>query len=350
METDADKPAGLGEEQLSSLVQSVGAASAARVPLEVTLAALAEEQDDPRLAQVARRLSEQLQTGATIDQAVASLGSQLPADVGGLLRAGVECGDLAGTVEKFAEQRIASQRARLRIRTAIAYPLLILAILVPLALFLSMFVIPMFKEMYVEFDLELPEVTKFLLVTADNLPVVIVVLLVLVFGLPVLLRLTGGKWLLHRVRGVTPLVGRLWTWSGQREFAAMLGSFLNLKLPLPSALAHTGEVLSDRNLALACRGLNARVEQGEPLSRSLAESIHFDRSLVALVAWGEQHGLLSEALRIAATVFDDRIDQHASVVRRLLPPVTMVVVAATALLVVMSLMLPLIKLIEGLSG
>ena len=94
VETNADKPAGLGDEQLSTLVQAVGAASAARVPLEVTLAALAEDHSDPRLATVARQLSSQLQRGATIDEAVASLGRHLPAEVGGLLRAGVESGDL----------------------------------------------------------------------------------------------------------------------------------------------------------------------------------------------------------------------------------------------------------------
>jgi type II secretory pathway component PulF len=347
---NVDKPGGLGDEQLTTLAQSIGAAASARVPLDVTLEALAEEQEDPRLARVARRLSEQLQAGATIDQALASLGSQLPPEIGGLLRAGVECGDLAGTVEQFAQQRIAAQRTRARIRTAIAYPLLILAILVPLALFLSVFVIPMFGELYAEFDLELPRITTGLLTVSNDLPVIIGLLLALVFGLPLVLRLLGGKWLLHRVRGVTPFIGRLWTWSGQREFAALLGSFLKLKLPLSSALCHTSEVLSDRGVARACGGVKERVLQGESLSQSLAQSIHFDRSLVALVAWGEEHGLLPDALRIAANVYDDRIDQQASLVRRLLPAVTMVVVAAAVLMVVVSLMIPLVSLIEGLSG
>jgi type II secretory pathway component PulF len=54
-------------------------------------------------------------------------------------------------------------------------------------------------------------------------------------------------------------------------------------------------------------------------------------------------------LRIATEVFDDRIIQRTALVRRLLPPLTMVVVAILAFLVVASLMIPLVKLIEGLS-
>ena len=70
----------------------------------------------------------------------------------------------------------------------------------------------------------------------------------------------------------------------------------------------------------------------------------------ALAKWGEEHGALAESLSLATSVFDDRIEQQTAFVRRLVPPVTMVVVASIALMVVLSLMIPLVKLIEGLSG
>ena len=67
------------------------------------------------------------------------------------------------------------------------------------------------------------------------------------------------------------------------------------------------------------------------------------------MAWGEQHGLLPEALSVATELFDDRIEQQASLVRRLLPPVTLVVVATMMFFVLVALMLPLVTLIESLS-
>jgi general secretion pathway protein F len=228
--------------------------------------------------------------------------------------------------------------------------LLILVILVPLALLLSLVVIPMFGEIFEDFDLALPRMTLAVLEAAEHTSALVVAALALLIGLPMVLRLFGGRRVFDRMRTATPLVGKLWTWSGQREFAAMLASFLELRLPLDRAVAHTGEVLSDRNLAWACRRLKDRIAEGQPLSDSLRQSIHFDRSLVTLVAWGERNGLLADALRIAAALFDDRVEQHASVVRRMLPPVTMVVVATCVMLIVVGLMLPLIQLIGGLSG
>lgn len=345
----ADEQDTLAEPQVATIVQAVGAAAASRAPLDVTLAALAEEKDDPRLAAVAGRMAARLQQGATIEETITEVDRDLPAEVRGLLRAGVESGDLAATFEQFAAQRLARQRIARQIQAAIAYPLIILAILVPLLLFLSLFVIPMFRAIYDEFDLDLPAVTKFVLQTSQQIPLVIVGLSVLVVAIPFLLRVVGGRWLFHRVRNALPLLGRLWTWSGQREFADVLASFLDLRLPLASAVTYTGEIISDRNLARACRSVSARLESGLSLGASLRQSIHFDRTLSALAAWGENNGLLPEALRVATDVFDDQVQQQASFVRRLLPPVTLIIVASLMLFVLIGLMVPLIRLIEGLS-
>jgi type II secretory pathway component PulF len=138
-------------------------------------------------------------------------------------------------------------------------------------------------------------------------------------------------------------------WAGQREFAAQLASFLSLGLPMPSAVALTAQVLSDRNVAHACKLVRNRVTSGQALSQSLNQSIHFDRSLVALVGWGEKHGALLEALGVARDLFDDQVEQQASLVRRILPPLALVTVGTLMFFVIIALMIPMANLIEGLS-
>jgi type II secretory pathway component PulF len=59
---------------------------------------------------------------------------------------------------------------------------------------------------------------------------------------------------------------------------------------------------------------------------------------------------LPEALRVATHVFDDQIDQYTSLLKRILPPVTLVAVAAIMFFVIIGLMVPMVKLIEGLSA
>jgi len=346
---EVDEAGTLGDEEITTLVHAVGSAAASRAPLELTLAVLAEDNDDPRLAGVARRLVSRLQQGTTIDRAIADLDHELPAEVRGLMRAGIESGDLAGTFARFTQQRIESQRIGRKIRTIIAYPIVIILMTVPIMLLLSLFVIPMFAEIYTEFELDLPAMTLLIVGTAEQLPGLIVGLLLVVLAVPILLRVLGGRWLFHRFRGAVPLFGRLWIWSSQREFAALLASFLDLRLPLSQAVEFTGQLMSDRNVARSCQRVSERLQAGEPLSTSLGHSINFDRTLTSTVAWGESYGLLPDALRIAGELYDDRIEQQLALVRRLLPPAALIGVGTVAIFVVIGLFIPLVELLAGLS-
>src|SRR5689334_812411 len=163
-----------GGEEPILLVPIIGSAAASRIPLEVSLAAIAEEKRDSRLAAAAEQLAARLQQGATIDQAIDSLDRKLPTEIAGLLRAGVESGDLAGTFERFGQQRLTAERFNRRIRGTLAYPLLILIILTLILTFLSIFVIPVFGSIYHDFSIDLPPVTEVILQTAKQLPSLLV--------------------------------------------------------------------------------------------------------------------------------------------------------------------------------
>jgi type IV pilus assembly protein PilC len=319
------------------------------LPLEVTLAALAEETNDPRLAKAAQRIADDVEHGKPIDQALADLDRGLPTAIRSLLQIGADTGDLAGVLERFSKQQLASQHARRRIRSALTYPLVIMSILVPLLLFLSLSVVPIFKDIFEEFDLPLPTVTTIIVQAAEQMPQFIIGLLILVVGIPLALRIFGGRWMFHRVRTAVPLLGRMWIWSAQRDFAAALASFVSLRVPLVDAVAQAGLTINDRSLGRACSRVSRQLESGASLTECLDQSIHFDRALVAIVAWGEGQGLLLEALALAIGVFDERIDQFAAFLRRLLPPITLVVVVTVMFYLLIGLMVPLVTLIQNLS-
>lgn len=347
--SDDDVDGTLSDIALTTLTESIAAATESQLPIEVTLAMLAEESDDRRLARVAQRLSAQLEQGTPIPQALEQLDGQLPPEIGGLLRAGIDSGNLASAISEFSRQRLETQRVRWRIRSVLAYPLIVLGIVVPIAMFLSVYVIPMFNEIFEEFDLALPVMTEVIVQAARQVPGFVIGILLIVLGMPLILRLIGGRWLFHRVRAAVPLLGPIWTFAGQREFAASLASFIKLRVPLDDAVMYTGNTIGDRNVGRACRRVAKRLDNGATLSESLSESLYFDRSLVALVAWGEAQGLLGEALSLATHVFDDRVEQYATLLRRMLPPITFVVVATVLFYVVVALLIPLVSLIQNLS-
>jgi len=139
-------------------------------------------------------------------------------------------------------------------------------------------------------------------------------------------------------------------WSGQHEFATLMATLTHQKIPTPEALACTAESLRDRNLAWAARRVSAKCEQGTSLSQSLRESIHFDPTLTSLIEWGEAHQALSKSLREAADTFELQMQLYVQFLHRILPPLMLTFVATTLFFLMTSLMVPLVFLINGLSG
>ena len=96
------------------------------MPLEGGLRALADEIPSARLARVLRQLADRLTAGATLEAAIRALGSRLPADLRGLIVAGIRSGRLAVVLEEFAALIRRQQQLRRRATLAVAYPTLLL--------------------------------------------------------------------------------------------------------------------------------------------------------------------------------------------------------------------------------
>lgn len=111
----------------------------------------------------------------------------------------------------------------------------------------------------------------------------------------------------------------------------------------------TGDSLADSAVKADCYAMSLAVEEGRSLSSELTLSAALPATLAPLVRWGEKSGDLPDALRSASDLFRDRIQLRAMLLRSIAPPLVFVVIAAGVGYTILSLFLPLISLIQGLS-
>jgi type II secretory pathway component PulF len=130
----------------------------------------------------------------------------------------------------------------------------------------------------------------------------------------------------------------------------LLGILVAARLPLERAVEATSQALADRNVARACPHLVHAVTSGTPLAEALDRSMHFDRMIPPMVAWGEQHGLLEDALVIASGVLRERLEGYAVMLRRVIPVISLAIIAAfIAGVAVVGFLLPLLNLVSALT-
>ncbi len=345
-ERESAKP--LSDREATELAGRVAELGKAGVPLAPGLRAAAAELPDSRLAAALKRIAASLDRGQSLDQALGNERRALPRHLQALVAAGIRTGNLGQTLEEFVEFRQTSADIRRSVWLALAYPALVTALLLGVIVFLSVYVIPAFARIFRDFRSDLPTITRAVIaVSSVVLPILGYALITSAFA-AVLLVVIGRRrrwWILNRI----PLFGALWRYSGLAEMACLLRMLISSDLPLPEALRLTADGIGDANLASGCRQAAAGVESGTSLADAVRGLPQFVPSTRPLLAWGEAHSALPEAVETVGQMAIERVRFRADMLRTIVPPGVFLGVAVV-FLCILALFMPLVPLITNLTG
>jgi type II secretory pathway component PulF len=149
-----------------------------------------------------------------------------------------------------------------------------------------------------------------------------------------------------------PVLGPVIRWAGLARFSRLLALLIDSELPLPQALELAGQGCQDSSLDYASRKAAADLRKGAALSQALLARRQFPQSLGPMVRWGEQaaqSGALADALRIAAEMFEGRLEIQLGLLRAVVPPLSFLFVVWGVSFLVAALALPMVSLLEKLT-
>ena len=335
------------QDNSQQIPSAAAVASEQRMSLEVVLDALVEDLDDRQLREAVGRLKSEMASGKSLEAALKSIENSAPRYLVGMLRAATTSDRLSNVCNTFALLRESSDRAWRTLQGLLLYPLILLVVLSSVTMLLSYVLLPNFSDLYNEFDLALPAATESILGAMPLMPWAMIAMMALWLMVILLPGIFGYG---YSLRNSLPLLGRLFVSISQQQLAATLASFVELRVPLPAALEYTGDLLDDRGLARATYRVAGLVERGLTLSEAMATSQAFDRSLATIAGWGERRSQLASGLALAAEMFANRREQRLVFIRRVVPPLALVAVGSGIAAATAALLMPVIKLIEGLTG
>jgi type II secretory pathway component PulF len=340
----------LSAEQAALLAAQVAELSKAGLPLDGGLRALADELPRGRLANVLRDMAGQLSAGTPLDAVLQSQAARLPPHVHGLMLGALRNGRLPEVLDEFAEIERNRIELHQRVWVCLAYPIVLFVLLGGVYLLLAGYVAVQFNKIYRDFDARLPFMTQLFLNISGSRAWYIVGCLLLTIGLcGLILKIPGISWP-QRLFYMMPVIGPLVRWSRLTRFARLMGLLLEQGIPLPEALRLAAAGLSDAYLAAGCRAAAAEVEAGRPLSESLATHRQFPPSMIPIMEWGQNAVALPDAFRSAAEAFEGRAGNQANFMEAALLPLTFLIVVAFVGSFIIGLFMPMINLIQKMSG
>ncbi|MGF1655559.1 MAG: type II secretion system F family protein [Verrucomicrobiales bacterium] len=335
--------------QLATLIDS-------GLPLLRGLTVLGKQERDPVLKGTIDRLAESVQGGSTFSESLAAH----PRIFNKLYVNMVKAGELGGVLEvvlsRLAEFQEKAQKVKNKVVAAMFYPIVVMFIAVAIMVFLMVFIVPKFEEIFDDMlqGQPLPPLTTFVIETSrfiqNQFPFIIGGIALFVFLYVAFSRTEGGRQTIDRIKIRVPLFGDLIRKSSISRFSRTLGTLVTSGVPILQALNITRETAGNLVVADAIGKVHDSVKEGESIVQPLEASGVFPPMVISMIDVGEETGQLPEMLLKIADVYDDEVDNAVAGLTSLLEPVMIVFLALVVGTIVIALFLPLISIITNLQG
>lgn len=345
----------MNPDDLIALNEEIAGMARAGLPLDQGLAALAREMSSGKLQKVTEALANDLRSGHTLAQALERQKTRVPPYYAGLVAAGIKTGRIGEVLATLSVYARMLSHVRAIVVDALFYPAVVMLFGVGIFAGLCIFVLPQFDQIFHDFQMTLPALTESVLALGRHpLELVALPMGVAVFGVFLIrwmMQATeAGRHVWAQAVYTLPLVGTLIRSTRLAAFTELLAILVDHDIPLPEAFGLAGAASTCPVMAAAARSVNAGLSGGH----SLADVLRGQGLVPEWVSWmaglGEKRGSLGTTLHQIADMYRRQAEMRAAVLRSVLPPFMIIVTAGLFVsLFAFALMLPMIKLLEGLS-
>ena len=287
---------------------------------------------------------DRLAQGEPLSEALESLRNIVPPSVVDVTAAGEASGQLYNALSAVRDRLLAKTQAREQLVLTLTYGAFVLLIIANLLGFLMLKVVPVFAEIHEEFSHDLPERTVVLINLTDW--VVNNGFSYFMLGAPAALLAALLAYLVYRKtrrRTVSlfelplfylPFIRSALLQASLASVCEVLAMLLKAGVPLPRALEQAGHLHVHPHLRKTLRALNRQVEMGETMADATrTQRRRLPASFPAIVALGEQSGMLPDAMAYLADLYADNTQMRQQVLGQLLLPAVVLTLGAIVLFV-----------------
>lgn len=334
-------------EQLASLADS-------GLCLDVGLRQLGKDIQSPRLRRMLEQTAAEIERGTPLDKALEKHAAAMPALYSRVVRAGIENGQLSGTLLNLSHHvRMIAETRRL-VAEALAYPAIVLTLAAGMMCAILLLLVPQFEEMFVGFGAPLPGLTVWFIEIARILPQLLMGAGIVIISLIVtwlLLRLSpGGRLIREKVLLGIPVLGAVLGDSIRARFLRAMAFSVRSGIPLPEALRLSADAIASPIASRDQRLIADRVEQGESLYSSCQHARLIPSMFGYVVGVGGSRDTLENGLTQLSKVYELRAVHGQSRLRTWLAPAGVIFVGLMIGLCILALFLPTASLFNYVGG
>jgi type IV pilus assembly protein PilC len=323
----------------------------AGLPLVQALDILAQQTENKALADVTRSVVYDVESGHTLADALRQHPKAFSDLYVNMVAAG-EAGGILDTILLRLAQFLEKNDAIIRkVKGAMIYPAVIVAVAVTAIAVLLIFVIPTFQTMFASVNLELPLPTR-IVIGASNLLqhywwAIIGVIALVSFAVYRYYKTQSGRLRIDALLLKLPVLGDVIRKSAVSRFTRTLGTLISSGVSILEGLEITARTAGNMVVHNAVMESRASIAGGETIAAPLQKSRVFPPMVISMIAVGEQTGGLDEMLSKIADFYDEEVDAAVSALLSLMEPIMIVVLGVVVGGMVVAMYLPIFDMVNA---
>jgi len=296
---------------------------------------------------------EDIESGSTLSEAMSKQPKAFDNLYCNMVKAGEAGGALEVILQRLAEFKERAQSLKRKVQGAMIYPAAVISVATLIVFGIMKWIIPKFKEIFLGFDTELPEMTVMLITMSDYISKYWYLLpagpIVFYLMIKIIKKNKTGEFAVDWLSLRIPLLGAILEKTCVARTARTLGTLIASGVPILEAIVIARDTAGNAVFRRAFDKIYAAIREGEPIAVPLKEARIVDDMVVNMVDVGEETGALDSMLYKVADVYDEEVSVLVEALVNLLEPIMVVVLGVIVGFIVIALFLPLIKLLNDLS-
>lgn len=294
----------------------------------------------------------QIKEGVPLSTALEKYPKLFPELLTSMVKAGEASGNLDTILDRMATYYEKQYTLKQKIKTALTYPSVIGGMAVVITFFLITFIVPVFADMFLQFDQDIPAYTLFVLGLSDfarrNWYFFVGGILAIGYVFILMRKYERTAYLLDTIALRIPGVGEFVKKANLARLTQTLSSLLNSSVPILQSLEITENVIANRVVKEVLQESRESLQEGESMTKPMDRSWVFPDLITQMISVGEATGSVDEMLRRVADFYDQEIEEASEKLQALIEPIMIIFLAGVVGSIVLAIVVPMFTLFESI--
>lgn len=334
---------------ISGFTRQMATMMKAGVPLMRAFEIVAEGLENKKMADLVIQLKNNVGGGGSFGGALREHPKYFDDLYCSLIESGEQAGALETMLDRVALYKEKAESVRKKVKSAMKYPITVLAVAAIVTVILLVKVVPTFANMFSSFGADLPVPTQVVMNMSNAVQEsgIIWGAIALAIGIGIQQANQRSQAFRHAIQRMSvklPVFGPILYQSAMARYARTLSTTFAAGVPLVQALESAAGASGNIVYENAIMTVKNEVETGSELAQSMKDTTVFPAMLVQMVSIGEQSGALDDMLAKAAEIYEEEVDTLVDGLTSMMEPLIMAILGVVVGGLIISMYLPIFQM------